>query len=1265
MMTGFTLGLFANWHHILIYCFLSLAYSVAIGVTMIILLLIHGDVSNSLQGGFVAVVIIGGCIVGGCGFFKPVACEPFGCLLGGFCFGMWMLTLVQSGLLAQDATKNGLFLSGMSILTVLLYFWRFTKHYTMTASSAFVGATALVLGIDFVSNAGLKEYWVWIWNLNEDLFPPDADTYPLKIGIKVEQGVTVVFFLVGIASQWSRTRTIKQQQAKLELENRAGHIAAQKADEKAGLEFQKRIAPEREAFEARLIDPPGATYQGRGSRMDKFLTPLQKGWVSLRDIGVKKDDEPQDAEITPEEACDVARADLKDRGIDPTSAGCEPVPDTNDQSRMSVQTKHDSCHSLTKDRASGATITRITTGPDEIRPASPRPTVTEERNIESDETRPASPPRSTTPGKQDIEMDNIRPATPIKPTAAEMVMGKDEEAGRVTVHVAVDEVELAAAAAAAARAAANPAPEVTPLPFRAATPLQPTAAAVVMAQDDEAGRVTIHVAVDEVEFAAAARAAANPVPEVIPLPFRLPTAEDEEEEKSDDDDDHSSLAVMADDFPDKEKEVHETQSTHSKRDNFAKRLSTSSVEIFRRLSQRSMSTHMAKGSMKDSESTEDLNAPRHGDRDSVAATLDDMSSVDENDLPAATSVTSENRFSKEINAELADLDSDIRVEITQEVGEEAVGKKSSGGQSTPTAALSASVVDVKDEGDVVGDKFGTGPSEPSTKEEDKHSDNAVSERSVGSGAGMSQVFVNSAVPQTLETGKLETRVNQAVQTYRMVDWVKHQTKADEPQIDNLDIPELRDLTPARPVDVEDLVKTAEDGAPRIAKPRTASAIHTWARTSSAQHQHAAHQPTRLSPHHHGHDRTSYVVSEQIRQAEIQATAAALAGATVLQASSFPSQATTTAESLRARPPVPGIKSFNTPQSLVAKRETMIRMKEQALRPHSVRPAPTAASSAAQDYFGEVQHAYGSVPALGPPSLTSDPTSVPSSRRTSGAYRSPNVSNALFSELDEADDDSMPMRQRQAIIRSRRSSLTSTPSSGNEASGSSSEGGSRGGAGMPAPTPPTADNNNNNIPGYGYSNSASSLAVHDPRRPPHSQRNASDPHQGQHSRSSLAAHHNPNVPHLQRTSFDPLSSHKREAQLAGFRSSVQADLRASSQALPVMPQSGYGGGYRSNNNLTAPMMNSPLIDSVYHTIPGTSSSHSLQTPAWQSEEVSRGLELHRQSMMTQKERGEDDRRREARRAERLRQSQLREASKEGMLDKHSESMWKLQKKANIQ
>lgn len=41
----------------------------------------------------------------------------------------------------------------------------------MVGSISFAGATATVLGIDCISNAGLKEFWVYIWNVNASLFP--------------------------------------------------------------------------------------------------------------------------------------------------------------------------------------------------------------------------------------------------------------------------------------------------------------------------------------------------------------------------------------------------------------------------------------------------------------------------------------------------------------------------------------------------------------------------------------------------------------------------------------------------------------------------------------------------------------------------------------------------------------------------------------------------------------------------------------------------------------------------------------------------------------------------------------------------------------------------------------------------------------------------------------------------------------------------------------------------------------------------------------
>lgn len=42
-------------------------------------------------------------------------------------------------------------------------FHHVTRPYALIFSLSFSGATAIVLGIDCFSRAGLKEFWVYIW----------------------------------------------------------------------------------------------------------------------------------------------------------------------------------------------------------------------------------------------------------------------------------------------------------------------------------------------------------------------------------------------------------------------------------------------------------------------------------------------------------------------------------------------------------------------------------------------------------------------------------------------------------------------------------------------------------------------------------------------------------------------------------------------------------------------------------------------------------------------------------------------------------------------------------------------------------------------------------------------------------------------------------------------------------------------------------------------------------------------------------------------
>ncbi|KAJ8112764.1 hypothetical protein ONZ43_g5319 [Nemania bipapillata] len=161
---------------------------------------------------------------------------------------MWFLTLKPGGLLPSTAAKV-IFIAAFSAGSYAFYFSRYTRPYALMGLMSFAGATVTVIGIDCFSRAGLKEFWAYIWNLNKELFPYAADTYPLTKGIRVEIALTVVFTIVGIISQLKLWKVIQERRAK---KAEAQAEAQRKRDEEEadrGLQIESENARERQQWE--------------------------------------------------------------------------------------------------------------------------------------------------------------------------------------------------------------------------------------------------------------------------------------------------------------------------------------------------------------------------------------------------------------------------------------------------------------------------------------------------------------------------------------------------------------------------------------------------------------------------------------------------------------------------------------------------------------------------------------------------------------------------------------------------------------------------------------------------------------------------------------------------------------------------------------------------------------------------------------------------------------------------------------------------------
>lgn len=205
-------------------------------------------VKDALQGGYLVAVVVSGCIVGAASMFFRELTEGLGCALGGFCVSMWLLCLVPGGLLHAVASK-AIFIACFTLGGFAFYFSHYTRDWALILMISFSGATVTVLGIDCFSRAGLKEFWAYVWNLNDKLFPLGANTYPVTKGIRVETAAIIILFLFGIISQIKLWKIVRDKREKRAEEEAEGQRNLQEEEENVGRNVEEMNARDRRQWE--------------------------------------------------------------------------------------------------------------------------------------------------------------------------------------------------------------------------------------------------------------------------------------------------------------------------------------------------------------------------------------------------------------------------------------------------------------------------------------------------------------------------------------------------------------------------------------------------------------------------------------------------------------------------------------------------------------------------------------------------------------------------------------------------------------------------------------------------------------------------------------------------------------------------------------------------------------------------------------------------------------------------------------------------------
>ncbi|GKZ30124.1 hypothetical protein AbraIFM66950_007903 [Aspergillus brasiliensis] len=233
--------------------FLSTAFLTSLGVTVLIVYVMSPPVRVAVQGAYLVAVFFTGITFGALAIVFKELTEGLGCLLGGFCSSMWLLSLKPGGLLTTTDSKSG-FIGAISVAFYALSFSHHTRPYGLIVSTGISGGTAVALGIDCFSRAGLKEFWLYIWSLNDNIFPLNTNTYPITRNIRVELAATVIIAILGVVSQLRLWKVVRERRRKEKEKRDEEQKKKEQAEAELGRKLEEENLQERKEWEARYGD---------------------------------------------------------------------------------------------------------------------------------------------------------------------------------------------------------------------------------------------------------------------------------------------------------------------------------------------------------------------------------------------------------------------------------------------------------------------------------------------------------------------------------------------------------------------------------------------------------------------------------------------------------------------------------------------------------------------------------------------------------------------------------------------------------------------------------------------------------------------------------------------------------------------------------------------------------------------------------------------------------------------------------------------------
>ncbi|KAK7064314.1 DUF4203 domain-containing protein [Favolaschia claudopus] len=213
--------------------------------------------SKTLRGLFVLASAVAGIAGGGISIFFWKASRYFIGGWGGLALALWIQCFHNGGVIKTIGFR-WIFYIGLAVIGFVLCTIPKIHYHVLLISTAIVGSSAFMLGIDCFTTAGLKEFYVW--NLGfRSLFPKFVNAgieFPVSQTMQIELGLIGAVTLMGIAVQLRVLTVLQRKLQEIAQEQK-------KRDEEAEIQAAGRfaaVAREREDWEK---DHPSLGKHGR------------------------------------------------------------------------------------------------------------------------------------------------------------------------------------------------------------------------------------------------------------------------------------------------------------------------------------------------------------------------------------------------------------------------------------------------------------------------------------------------------------------------------------------------------------------------------------------------------------------------------------------------------------------------------------------------------------------------------------------------------------------------------------------------------------------------------------------------------------------------------------------------------------------------------------------------------------------------------------------------------------------------------------------